>query len=157
MVAVVERPLVGLEDVLKTSSSRAGEKTSVPWSFLTLPISAARAARSLTSLRICRSSLSIWCGGASGRRPTLGRYGVGPISVLRVMEGLVAGVDARFLRQSSRGANGCQRTDSRKSALFLSAIADFRTGCDVRLPYLAASCRAISTGCQIGSRSIMCH
>ena len=57
---VVERPLVGFEDVLKTSSSRAGEKTSSPWSFLTLPISAARPARSLTSLRICRSSLSIW-------------------------------------------------------------------------------------------------
>src|SRR5262249_50017958 len=34
--------------------------TSAPWSFFTRPISAARLARSLTSLRIWRSSLSIW-------------------------------------------------------------------------------------------------
>ena len=103
MVTSASGPLLADRTFARTSSSRAGEKTSPPFSVLTLPISAARAARSLISLRICRSSLSIWT------RKALRSFEDGRWSPLRVM--------ARCLAEMSedQGLNALQCIDVQNS------------------------------------------
>src|SRR5262249_37673652 len=89
MVVSSSGPLLAWIMFWKTSSSRAGEKTSAPWSSLTLPIWAARAALSLTIFRIWRSSLSIWF-----RRLLIWAAVLGWSSFFLAMEGLADGVHA---------------------------------------------------------------